>query len=67
MLECFPPGGRDVKLGRYPSWNLARVERSRLSIYAFVEGHRKDQEINDRIDPIADIHNDFSLVSSLKV
>ena len=55
----------DFKLGRSPGWNLTRDEHSRLCIYAFVEGQRKDQEINDRIDPIANIHNDSRLVSSI--
>ena len=57
-------GEGDVKLERSPGWNLARAERSRLCIYAFVEGSRSDQEVNDRIDPIANIHKDFTLVPS---
>ena len=65
MLECSTQGGGDVKLGRSPGWNLARAERSRLRIYAFVEGQRKDQEINDQINPIANIHNDSTLFSSI--
>ena len=59
-----PQGGGDVKLESSPRWNLARAERSRLCIYAFVEGPRRDKEVNDRIDPIANIHKDFTLVSS---
>ena len=58
-------GGGDVKLERSSGWNLARAERSRLCIYAFVEGPGRDREINDRIDPIADIHKDLALVSSI--
>ena len=51
-----PVQGRgDVKLGRSPGLNLARAERSRLRIYAFVERRKKYQEFNDRIDPIANI------------
>ena len=46
-------GEGHAKLGRTLGWNLARAERSWLCIYAFVEGQRKDQEINDQIDPIA--------------
>ena len=57
-------GGGDVKLERSPGWNLAQAERSRLCICAFVEGPPIDQEVNDRIDPIANIHKDFTLVSS---
>ena len=64
MLEFLPQGG-DIKLGRSPGWNLTRAERSRLCIYTFIEGQRKNEEINDRIDPIASIHNDSSLVSSI--
>ena len=62
-------GGGDDKLERSQGWNLARAERSRLCIYAFVEGQRRDQEVIDRIDPIATIHKDLtmvSLVSSVK-
>ena len=66
--ECwnvFAQGGGDVKLGRSPGWNLERAERSWLWTYAFVEGLQKDQEINDQIDPIANILSDFTLVSSI--
>ena len=46
-------GGGDVKLGRAPAWKLARAERSRLCIYAFVEKGKIDQGSNNRIGPIA--------------
>ena len=36
-----------------------------MPFYAFVEGPRRDQEVNDRIDPIANIHKDLTLVSSI--
>ena len=48
-------GGGDVKLGRSPGWKLARAERSRLCIYAFVEKGKIDQGSNNRIGPIANI------------
>uniref|UniRef100_M4B7T3 Uncharacterized protein n=1 Tax=Hyaloperonospora arabidopsidis (strain Emoy2) TaxID=559515 RepID=M4B7T3_HYAAE len=49
------------------SSKTARAKRSRLCIYAFVERQRKNQEINDRIDSIANIHNDSTLaLSSVK-
>ena len=60
-----PQCGGGVKLVRSPGWDLAQTERSRLCIYAFVEGQRKDQEINDQINPIANIRNDSTLVSSI--
>ena len=43
--------------------NLVRAERSRLCIYAFVERRKRDQEFNDRIDPIANIHGGSTFVS----
>ena len=58
-------GGGDVKVGRSPGWNLARAECSRLCIYAFVEGQRKVQENSDWTYPIANKHNDSTLVSSI--
>ena len=58
-------GREDVKVERSPGWNLARAERSRICIYAFVEGPRRDQEVNDRIDPIANTHKYFTVVSSI--
>ena len=45
--------GGDVKLGRSPGWNLARAERSRLYIYAFVEKKLRDQEVEGQINPTA--------------
>ena len=58
-------GGGDVTFGSSPGWNLARAERSRLYIYSFVKGQRKDREIYDPINPITNMHNDFTLVSSI--
>ena len=53
MLVYFRPRRKRCKLGRSPVWNLARAERSRLCIYAFVETKRIDQGSNSRIGLIA--------------
>ena len=58
-------GGGDVTFGSSPGWNLAQAERSRLYIYSFVKGQRKDREIYDPINPITNMPNDSTLVSSI--
>ena len=44
---------------------MVRAESSRLYIYAFVGRQQKDQDVNDRIDSIANKRDDPRFVSSI--
>ena len=63
--NVFVRGKGDVKLERSPGWNLVRAEHSRLCTYAFVERQLKNQEVNDRVKPIANIRNNSTCVPAI--
>ena len=54
-MDPFTCGGVHFKLGRLRGWNLARIERSRLFSYEFVE-KKEDREVNN---PVVHIVNTF--------
>ena len=51
----------NVKLGRSPGWNLARAERSKLCVYAYVEKKKGFHGVKDPVKPIINTR-EFCLV-----
>ena len=58
-------GEGNVKLGRSPGWNLARADRSRRCIYAYVKKKNEDLDVNDHVIPIANTSEFTSAVCSV--
>ena len=64
-VNVFVRGVGDLKPGRPPGWNPVRAERFRLCIYKFAERQLKDQEVNDRVEPIANICSDSTYIPAI--
>ena len=63
--DVFSEGQGNVKLGSSPVWNLARAERSRLCICAFVERRLEDQGVKNWSYPVTNIRDRSTCVSSV--
>ena len=63
--NVFARSEENVKLGRSPGWNLARAERSKFCIYAYIRKNKGVHGVKDAFIPIINTREFASVVCSV--